>query len=127
MSSDTPAPPTTLERNPVALCIASGLTGITVSLLASVLLAQPPEPGEGVLATLLERLPEVAAMFPLVFAAAWSAATLPCARWRALLFAGFTLQIPLTHQAADVFGIQFSLPLMNQRQMVLQLMVVEMF
>jgi class 3 adenylate cyclase len=108
----TPAPRTKPERNPLSLCIASGLAGITFSLLRAVLWAQSPEPGESVFATLIGMLPEVAATCPLVFAAAWSSAALPCARWRALLFAGFMLQIPLTHRAADVFGLQFSLPLM---------------
>jgi class 3 adenylate cyclase len=112
VSFHAPAPHAKLERNPLALCIASGLAGITFSLLGAALWGQSPKPGESVFATLIRMLPEVAATCPLVFAAAWSAVALPCARWRAFLFAGFMLQIPLTHRAADVFGLQFSLPLM---------------
>ena len=115
VSSDTPAPHIKAEWRPVTACVVSSLTGITFSLascLALKPLTSPWEPANGLLGAFLEKLPEVAATSPLVFAAAWSSAAIPYSRWRMLLLAGFILQIPLTQQAAGVLGKHFSLPLL---------------
>jgi class 3 adenylate cyclase len=85
--------------------------GIIASLISSAafgLLTHPENPETGLLAALREHLAEAAATSPLVFAAAWSAAAIPCTRSRILMFAGFMLQIPLTHQAVGVLGKHFS-------------------
>ena len=111
VSSDTPARHDPVEWNPVPVCIASGVAGIFVSIVSHAVFGISAHPGDrvvGILATLLAALPEAAATSPLVFAAAWSAAAIPCTRWRMLMLAGFMIQIPLTHQAAGVLGKQFS-------------------
>ena len=111
VSSDTPARHDPVEWNPVPVCIASGVAGIFVSIVSHAAFGLSAHPGDrvvGILATLLAALPEAAATSPLVFAAAWSAAAIPCTRWRMLMLAGFMIQIPLTHQAAGVLGKQFS-------------------
>jgi class 3 adenylate cyclase len=111
VSSDTPSPHAEAEWKTVPVCIASGTSGIVVSLISSAvfgLLTHPQNSTAGVLEVLLDSLPEAAATGPLVFAAAWSAAAIPCMRSRILMFAGFMLQIPLTHQAAGVLGKHFS-------------------
>ena len=111
VSSDTPARHDSVEWNPVPVCIASGVAGIFVSIVSHAVFGLSAHPGDrvvGILATLLAALPEAAATSPLVFAAAWSAAAIPCTRWRMLMLAGFMIQIPLTHQAAGVLGKQFS-------------------
>jgi class 3 adenylate cyclase len=111
VSSDTPARHDPVEWNPVPVCIASGVAGIFVSIVSHAVFGLSAHPGDrvvGILATLLAALPAAAATSPLVFAAAWSAAAIPCTRWRMLMLAGFMIQIPLTHQAAGVLGKQFS-------------------
>lgn len=111
MSSDTPSPHAKAEWKTIPVCIASGTGGIVASLISSAafgLSTHPENPATGLLAALLGSLPEAAVTSPLVFAAAWSATAIPCTRSRILMFAGFMLQIPLTHQAAGVLGKHFS-------------------